>query len=169
MRRPRYFLNSILGVVIAAGACSNGPPTAPEPEMSALLATTSIPTILQCFPLPPARSSAVIGKDGGIITVGPHMLWIPPKALPKDVLITAATGSDSVNAIRFEPEGLKFERPVLLMMSFANCTWGLLRGLEIVYTDDQLKPKEVIASVMDNRTRTVSGAIYHFSQYAVAY
>ncbi|HEV8151091.1 MAG TPA: hypothetical protein VGP61_12990 [Gemmatimonadales bacterium] len=170
MRRPRYFLNSILGVVIAAGACSNERPAPTEPGLSPDLVGLPSVTILNCTPLPVATSSAVVGRDGGTITVGPHSLVIPAKALNQDVLITASIAGDSANAIRFGPEGLQFKKPATLTMSFDNCgQWGQLRQLEIVYTDDQLKPKEIISSVSDNRTKSIMGAITHFSQYAVAY
>ncbi|HLB53807.1 MAG TPA: hypothetical protein VJK71_01700 [Gemmatimonadales bacterium] len=169
MRRPRTFLNTILGVVVAAGCTSQS--TGPTgPGMEAALVSLGEVTILTCTPLPAASASAVIGKEGGILTVGPHTLVIPAKALPKDVLITAELPSEANNSIVFGPEGLQFKQPASLTMSFDNCgAWGQLRALQIAYTDDLLKVKELVPSVADNRDKTITGSLRHFSRYAVAY
>jgi hypothetical protein len=169
MRRPRTFLNTILGVVVAAG-CTGQASGPTGPDMEAALLSLDEVAILSCTPLPAASASAVIGKDGGVLQVGPHRLVIPPKALAKDVLITAEMPSESNNSIVFGPEGLQFKQAASLTMSFANCgAWGQLKALQIAYTDDLLEVKELIPSMADNRSKTITGWLEHFSRYAVAY
>jgi len=54
-------------------------------------------------------------------------------------MITAVVASGTVNAVRFEPEGLQFQRSAYLTMSYANC--DLLHSLapkRIAYTTDAL-------------------------------
>jgi hypothetical protein len=91
MRRPRYFLNTILGVVIAAG-CSNLP-SQPEPQGPAVRASLISDLGIASCPNPPKdNASQKVGPAGGTVQVGPHTLTIPAGALSKDVTITAKTG-----------------------------------------------------------------------------
>jgi hypothetical protein len=169
MRRPRTFLNTILGVVIAAG-CSNLPsqPEQQEPRVQASVASWL--GIANCPNPPKDNVSQKVGPAGGVVQVGPHTLVIPAGALSKDVTITAKTGGKNGNAIEFGPEGLRFDSYVRLTLDLSNCaSWGLLRLPYVVYTSDLLAILEVEPSVLNNRAKTVTGYITHFSQYAVAY
>jgi hypothetical protein len=169
MRRPRYFLNTILGVVIAAG-CSNWP-SEPEPQGPQLQASlVSSLGIASCPDPAKDKVSQNVGPAGGTVQVGPHVLVIPAGALSKDVTITATTGGKNGNAIEFGPDGLRFNSYVRLTMDLSNCTgWGLLKLPLIVYTSDLLSILEVEPSVLDAKRKTVTGFLTHFSQYAVAY
>ncbi len=174
MRRPRFFLNTILGVVIAAG-CSNVP-SAPvqeespaQPNLIGSLISALLPG--SCPNQESAETSAVIGPRGGTLQVGAHTIVIPPSALSKDIRITAKTGSQAGNAIQFGPEGLRFNTYATVTFDISNCRgWGLLRLPVVVYTDNLLLSiLELEPSVVNSREKTVSGHITHFSRYAVAY
>ena len=168
MRRPHTFLNTILGVVIAAG-CSSESTGPTEPGMSPAFGLANL-TIARCPSPSQANVSAKIGSAGGTLVIGSHSLVIPPGALSKDVVITAKTGGSAGNAIEFGPAGLRFNTYARLNVSVANCTgWGLLRLPMIVFTDALLKILELEPSVLDNRNKIVVGWIWHFSRYAVAY
>ena len=122
-----------------------------------------------CTALPAATSSKTIGIWGGVITVGPHTLFVPPGAVTAPTLITATITPATVNSVQFQPEGLRFAVPTTLVMSYANCTgWpGLLPGL--VYTSDALTILEVLPSVNNTLDKTLIGPVTHFSRYAVAW
>jgi hypothetical protein len=172
MRRPRYFLNTILGVVIAAG-CSSTPsePVREQPQAQAGLVHGLL--FANC-PNPPqfdVRKS--FGSAGGTLRMGPHTLVIPTGALSKTVEIRARTsnsGRGKGNGIEFQPEGLRFSKSVRLTISTANCTGlGLLNLPLIVYTDDLWNILELQLSVPNLFDKEVTGFISHFSRYAVAY
>ena len=163
MRRPK-FLNTILGVVIAAGCSSQQ-----TPPMSPSLVGLNVLNILTCAPLPAVSSSAVIGAAGGTLKVGPHRLVIPAGALSSEVLISATIPSEKNNSVVFQPEGLRFAKAGSLTMSYANCLLPPLLGLGIVYTDDGLNILELLPSSMNLWNQTVTGKLSHFSRYAVAY
>lgn len=169
MRRPRNFLNTILGVVIAAG-CS-GLPSQPGPrEPQVQFSKASALSIANCPDPGKENASQKVGPAGGTVQVGPHALVIPAGALSKDVTITAKTGGKKGNAIEFGPAGLRFNTEVFLTIDLSNCTgWGQLKRPLIVYTNDELAILEAERSVVDNQDKTVTGFITHFSQYAVAY
>jgi hypothetical protein len=109
-----------------------------------------------------------IGPDGGTIRVGDHQLEIPANALSKRVTITAEQMRGSTNSVRFSPEGLEFEKPAQLTLSYRNCLVVLLPK-SIVYTSEKFKILEVLRSLDLFSKRQVTAPIDHFSRYAVAY
>jgi hypothetical protein len=71
--------------------------------------------------------------------------------------------------VRFSPEGLRFEKPATLTMTYDNCALVLLQK-KIVYTDEKLKILEVLKASLDLfKSKSVTAPIDHFSRYAVAY
>jgi hypothetical protein len=109
-----------------------------------------------------------IGHKGGTIKVGDHILEIPRGALSKNVKIKAEQMRGSTNSVRFSPQGLRFQKPAELTMSYKNCVLVLLPK-HIVYTTEKLKILEVLRSLDLFKGRSVTAPIDHFSRYAVAY
>jgi hypothetical protein len=104
--------------------------------------------------------------------VGPHSLVVPPGALSYALTITADVPSDTVNSIRFQPQGLQFAagHPAQLTMSYANCSLaGQLVPKRIAYTTDLLSILELLLSVDNAQLQRVSAQIAHFSRYAIAW
>ena len=128
----------------------------------------SVSDLLLCSPQPYAKVSRTIGPDGGIIRVGTHTLVIPRDALSSQVTITAEQMTGRSNSIRFSPEGLRFEKPAVLTMTYSNCALVLLQK-KIVYTDEQLQIREVLRTLDLFRWKQATAGIDHFSRYAVAY
>jgi hypothetical protein len=128
----------------------------------------SVTDLLLCSPQPYDVDTEVVGPEGGVLRVGSHQLIIPRDALTKRVKITAEQLKGKTNSVRFSPEGLQFERPAVLTMTYNNCALVLVQK-KIVYTDEQLKVLEVLRSLDLFRSKSVSAPIDHFSRYAVAY
>jgi hypothetical protein len=128
----------------------------------------SVTDLLTCSPQPYAVTTQTIGRDGGVIQVGTHQLVIPQDALSARVTITAEQMPGSTNSVRFSPEGLHFEQPAALTMSYENCALVLVQK-KIVFTSEKLKILEVLTSLDLFKKKTVSAPIDHFSRYAVAY
>ena len=170
MRRQKPFFNTILGVVIAAGCAEVT--SAPEPQ-DAAIQTKRVSELLPGNCPAPAKVNvtAAIGRNGGVITIGPNRLEIPRGALQNTVTITAKTGDKNVgNAIKFGPEGLRFRTYAVLTMSMSNCNgWGFLQLPQIVYTDELMHVLELQPSIPDLWAKNVTAYITHFSRYAVAY
>lgn len=124
--------------------------------------------LLVCQSQPYAVTTRTVGSEGGTIEVGSHRLVIPRGALKNRTTITAEQISGRTNSLRFSPEGLRFERPASLTMSYKNCLVVLL-SKSIVYTDEKLRILEVLRSLDLFNKRTVTAPIDHFSRYAVAY
>ena len=131
-----------------------------------------LPTVglLQCTPLPYDSATQTIGPEGGSIQAGPHVLQIPAGALADSVAITMVAPSDTVNRVRFQPEGLQFTVPAQLTMSDANCPLlGRLLPKRIAYTTDALVILEYLLSFDDSLNQRVTGQVNHFSNYAIAW
>jgi hypothetical protein len=126
--------------------------------------------LLKCTPLPYAKSSATIGPLGGTLQVGQNSLTIPAGALTQSVQITGEQLSDTVNSVRFSPQGLQFAKPASLSMPYANCSLlGRLLPKQIAYTTDNLQILTYLLSIDNLFSKTVTGQVNHFSRYAVAW
>jgi hypothetical protein len=145
----------------------SGPP--PKPSLEAGVSALSEGGLLKCRPMAAASATVTIGPSGGDIKVGRHVLSIPGGALKQRTMITALAPSDTVNRIQFQPDGLTFQKPVLLVMSYANCSLDRPTAREIVYVDDRLKVLGHQPSKDDPAGKRVGGLLTHFSQYAVSW
>lgn len=132
---------------------------------------SDLPTgLLQCAPLPYDSTSQTVGPDGGIIHTGPHTLVVPAGALAEPTTITAVVTPGSVNAVRFGPDGLRFEQPAALTMSYANCDLlGSVLPKRIAYTSSVYEILDYLPSTDDLLGRQVTAQLQHFSDYAVAW
>lgn len=134
----------------------------------AVSAVGNITDLLTCKEQKYVSVTETIGSQGGRIRVGEHTLLIPQGALTKKVKIRAEQMRGRTNSVRFSPEGLRFEKPAALTMSYKNCVLVLLPK-SIVYTTEKFKILEVLRSLDLFRRRTVTAPIDHFSRYAVAF
>jgi hypothetical protein len=184
---PRRMTAFLLAAVLAAGVgCTStdsfGPSEPFAPETPAAMAGTEQQSLLlggllnglldlhllSCSPQPYVSVTQVVGSAGGTIVVGTHRLVIPAGALSRSYTIKAEQVQHRVNSVRFSPEGLRFAKPAKLTLSYANCS-PLLLLKRVVYTDELLRILELIPSLDNLKTKTVTGDIRHFSRYAVAW
>ncbi|HEV2672301.1 MAG TPA: hypothetical protein VGU74_14510 [Gemmatimonadales bacterium] len=185
--KPARFLSSalFLAVVVAAWSCGDPSPVG----LSARQTSTTDPTtgtgsgLLYC-PQAYDSVSQVIGPQGGMIAVGPHVLWVDSLVLADTVRITAVAPADTVRWVRFQPEGLRFP---------ANATHGLPTGailytrykdcetipsdtLRMAQVDDSLHVIGYLQSIAVGKKKPwsqgnqyVFGWLPHFSSYAVSW
>jgi hypothetical protein len=169
MKLPRLVVAAVVaGATLAVMSC--GDPSASPVGPRTLLLPLPGDGLLTCSPLAADSVTATIGPAGGTLQVGPHILSIPAGALAQAVSITAVAPADTVNRVRFEPEGLTFQQPASLTLSYANCQ-ALPLGLpaQIAYTSDALAILQVLTSVDTPLAQTVTAPLSHFSDYAVAW
>jgi len=171
---PRRFaalaLGAVLAVMVACSAADDraGPTPPSELQVGGALLSLGDLHLLSCSAQPYAAKTQTVGTAGGTIVIGTHRLVIPAGALAKPVQIKAEQLTGKVNSVRFSPEGLKFAKPATLRLSYGNCS-PLLLLKRVVYTNELLGILELLPSIDDLRSRTVSAPIRHFSRYAVAW
>jgi hypothetical protein len=164
------FLAMLGGATIAVLSCSDGSPLGVASGLPRANSNLNDSLLLSCTPLAYDSATQTIGPLGGTISVGPHAFTVPAGALDSDVTITAVVPPDSVNRVLFQPDGLRFNSPASLTMSYANCnTLGLLVPRRVVQIDTTLAILGVLHSVDSKLSRTVTGKVPHFSDYAVAW
>ncbi len=160
-------------VIAAAALLGCGEPPlgpVPPPQASLIGSILQVTGLLGCTPMPAATATRTVGAAGGVIRIGPHTLSIPAGALTAPVTITATAPSDNVNRVRFQPEGLVFQRAATLTMSYANCNLlGTLLPKRIAYTNDALTILSYVLSLDNLFTKYVTGRLNHFSNYAIAW
>ena len=162
-------------LVIAVAAllgCGEPPlgPVPPPPQASLIGSLLQATGLLGCTAMPTATATQTVGPAGGVIKIGPHALAIPAGALAAPVTITATAPSDNVNRVRFQPEGLVFQRSATLTMSYANCNLlGQILPKRIAYTNDALAILSYLLSLDNLFAKNVTGKLNHFSNYAIAW
>lgn len=164
----------IAALALGVGCTSNEGPVAPSVEPpsqllgSVLSPVLSLTDLLTCSAQPYAATTRVVGREGGVIAVGSHVLTIPEGALRQRVTIKAEQMRGSVNSVRLSPEGLQFAKPAKLTMSYRNCALVLLPK-RIAYTTEQLKVLQLLPTLDLFGSKVVTSPIDHFSRYVVAY
>jgi hypothetical protein len=135
-------------------------------------------SLVTCRPLPYDSVTQTIGPAGGMIEVRRNWLVILPGALSAPVTITAIAPSDTVAMVRFQPEGLQFQRNALLVLAYDNCRVPKTVTPRIALVTDALDVIEVLTPVNVSlndwftkapKGRHVIGQLQHFSNYAVAW
>jgi hypothetical protein len=162
-------------LLLALAALSCAEPSAPAPQGDLFPGWPLPPPqptgLRACTPVAADSATQTIGPEGGTLQVGANTLVIPAGALDSAVTITAMAPSDTVNRVQFQPEGLTFNEPARLTMSYANCnTLGLWLPKQIAFTtDDLLLILEYLPSWDNLFGQTVTGHVRHFSDYAIAW
>jgi hypothetical protein len=190
MRFPRFLLvaPTVAALAITVWSCSpdnspTGVAATPAPAVSGDLVSGVVGGVvggvtnlagrlglLKCSPLPDVRNSALIGPAGGTLQIGQYSLRVPAGALEEPVRISGEQLPDTVNSVRFAPEGLQFDRPATLTMTYANCSLlGRLLPKRIAYTTDRLQILSYLLSLDNLLSKYVTGQVNHFSRYAVAW
>jgi hypothetical protein len=174
-----WFSALLLGAAVAASSCGDRTATGPAPAgvrppdgswISDILKVLTNSLVDSCSSLSSAPVARTIGRDGGVIAIGPDTLRIPPRALTHPVTIQASLPAGYfINVVVFEPSGLTFRKPASLTMGYSNCNLLANTGLEIAQVTDDLQIIEYLRSTDDKSAKSVTGVVQHFSNYAVAY
>jgi hypothetical protein len=175
---------ALLAGVAAAGMSCTSPVAVESTGLAARRVTPS--RLLLCTPTAYDSTTAVIGSEGGVLIAGGHVLVVDSLALPGPVSITMVVPSQSVNVVRFSPEGLKFKIGAhgigaLLATTVDSCNVHPNQVLQVVNVSDSLDilsylqaPTEA-QSVVVTKYKTYLGSLWiggllrHFSNYAVAW
>ncbi len=185
IRRWLIPLALLAGASAAASSCSDPSPVGVQPP-PLTEQKVGAGRLLSCPPAAYDSVTQVIGPAGGLLVVGGHVLVVDSLALTSPVSITAVAPSQSVNLVRFRPEGLKFKPGVhgigaLVATNLDNCGVHPNQVLQIVHVDDSLSILGYLqaptstdsAVVVKYKTYLgslwVGGLLHHFSNYAVAW
>ena len=185
----------LIPLALLTWGCGDPLAVAVDPATPALLIAVSKPpsggsggsgSLVVCTKLPYDSVTQVIGPAGGFLVAGGHVLVVDSLALSSPVSITAVAPSQSVNLVRFRPEGLKFKPGVhgigaLVAANLDNCNVHPNQVLQVAHVSDSLNILDFLPSVTGSDTLVVfryktylgslwiGGLLRHFSNYAVAW
>jgi len=175
----------LLAATAVVASCADPSPVAVDlPTLTAQKASTH--GLISCTLLPYDSVTKVIGPEGGWLVAGSHVLIVDSLALGSPVSITAVAASDSVNVVRFRPEGLRFKPGThgigaLVATSLDNCNVHPNQVLHVAQVSDSLAILDFLQSPTGSDTLIVikyktylgslwiGGLLRHFSNYAVAW
>lgn len=122
-----------------------------------------------CDPLGYDANVAIVGPEGGDLSIGPHKLSIPEGALKNRVVITGEMPVSMAVTVRLAPHGLVFAKQPKLTLSYKHCLRPTNYRERVAYTDEWLRPLEFPASRDYTEYGIVAALLNHFSRYAVWY
>jgi hypothetical protein len=125
--------------------------------------------LLRCEPKQYEGDAAIIGPSGGTLHAGPHELVIPKGALDHEELIVMEAPTSSLVDVRLQPEGLQFQKPAQLSLSYKSCVVPTIADLLVAYLGHGREVLELPPSSDYRSEDKVEADIGHFSRYAVAY
>ena len=177
---PTRFLVA-LPLILAACADGSRSPVAPLAHAGDVRRAARDETVLASGELLACPSdagvtgSAVIGRDGGSLSVGGHELVVPAGAVPKATLFTIeAPASDVLEVVisADKRKDYKFKSPVTVRVSYARCADAVLPegALTAWWIDPATRSKLGEMPGSDDRaSRSLTFATDHLSGYAIAY
>ena len=125
--------------------------------------------VLRCEPQPREVETRTVGPKGGTINVGPHRLVIPAGALMRDVEITGTAPSNPAVNVEFEPHGLRFQKPVEMVIDYKQCIVPDSTELGVTYMLSGWRATEKMPSSDVRRDRKITALTDHFSGFAVTW
>jgi hypothetical protein len=110
-------------------------------------------------------SSALIGPAGGVLKRAKHQLVIPAGALSKTVKITFTMLASAYLECELKPYGLKFNKPVRLVLSYNGACDGNLdeSALKVAYYNPQTQLGVLIPKAIDTALNTVTVELERFA------
>jgi hypothetical protein len=110
-------------------------------------------------------STALIGPAGGVLKRAKHQLVIPAGALSKTVKISFSILASAYLECELKPYGLKFNKPVRLILSYNGACDGNLdaSALKVAYYDSKTQLGVLIPTAVDTELKTVTVELERFA------
>ncbi len=111
----------------------------------------------------------VSAAEGGTVQLWDVELYFPPEALSSDTLISIEIPDISQFANHFGTDGLVFNVPVRVTMSYRDADLSNVdeTHISLAWFNDHTEEWDVIACRLDPFNKTVTGFVEHFSAYAL--
>jgi len=111
-----------------------------------------------------------LSEFGGEISLNRHKVSIPPDAVKDRTVISIEEPDPRYVVADFGPEGLKFEKPVEVSVSYGGLDLGDIeeKDLTIYYFDPQTETWVDMRGMVDTVEEVVMIRTDHFSRYALS-
>ena len=146
-----------------------------RPSLSARYAPDRPSELAECGNPASRLTTALIGPEGGVLSAGSTVAFIPPEAVRTPTQFSIQSLAGSALRVRITARGherFDFARPIAVMIGYSHCTrQEFMRGQMTVWHVDDVTGAllERMPTVHDRRTSTVGFLTTHLSTYAVAH
>jgi hypothetical protein len=158
----------VVAVVTALVGCSQSPtqPTAAEPK---LLTRVGAGTAASLSPVNLYTESVISSRLGGSLTLLDVVLTVPAGAVKNDTTFSISIPDNEVFFNEFGTNGLVFDVPVTVTMSYRNADMtGVVEShIKLAWLDQRSNTWKSMDCVVDTVAKTVTGNLYHFSAYGL--
>ena len=120
-------------------------------------------------PLAMYTEAVISTATGGELSLLDVNLSIPAGAVPNDTLFSISIPDPNVFYNDFGTDGLVFDKPVLVTMSYrdADLTGINESSIRIVWVDESSGRMQEVNCTIDYQNKTVTGFLNHFSAYGL--
>jgi len=171
LNNHRFLSGAIIAVaaifLIALVGCSKSPTVSDEPSQPKLLKrTASAQKLLEGSAY---VDTVLTAKEGGVVSLVDVHLSFPPGALPSDTLVFIEIADLSVFENHFGTDGLVFNLPVKVVMSYrdADLSGIVETSITLAWFNEYTGQWNRMPCVLDIFNKTVTGYVNHFSAYAL--
>ena len=164
----------VLTAVMVFTGCSKSPlepvvDNSLEPSQPQLLTRSASAIAAIGSPVPMSAEQWVVAADGGRLALYDVVLEVPPGALETDTLYTIDIPDINVFYNEFGTDGLVFDIPVTVTMSYRGADLSGVdeSSIRIGWWDESSGAWVDMDCTLDAATQTVTGKLQHFSAYAL--
>jgi len=113
--------------------------------------------------------TVVSAEEGGVVSLHDVTINFPPRALSSDTLISIDIPDLSVFANNFGTDGLVFNVPVRVVMSYRDADLSGVNetSIKMAWYNDATEGWDIIDCFLDLDNKTVTADVMHFSAYAL--
>jgi len=157
-------------VVLMSAGCSRSPLQSVEssqPQVLQRISSTEGGPQLAVVNL--YTEEMISSERGGTITLLDVVLEIPAGAVLNDTLFSIFIPDDELFYNEFGTDGLKFDKPVTVTMSYRGADLGNVNEstIRIGYHNQDTDEWVDMVCEVDHVNKTVTAELYHFSAYAL--
>lgn len=161
-----------LFITACGGEVPTGPGTIPISLSRNKPSANAGAALLACPVDTSASASAVIGRHGGVVSVGRFAMRVPPNAVRTPTLFTFTVPASDFLEVDIHAQGAAhytFERPVTITLDYARCGTARLSNLDAWNIDpDTKQPIERMHGHSKVGQRLFVFSTEHLSGYALA-
>lgn len=163
---------TLIVIMLVLTGCSQSPVSINNEESQPVLLkrSASYAKELNLSPVNDFHCEQVISaKDGGTLTFYDVTLEIPPGAVKDDTVFSIKIPDINVFYNEFGTEGLVFNVPVTVTMSYreADLTSVKEETIRIAFYNEDSERFEDIDGIINYKNMTVTARLYHFSAYGL--
>ena len=160
---------SVMAILVFSGliGCSKSPLNSEEPQDVRLLkrSFSAYKTLGDS-----AYIERIVSADlGGRLLLYDVQLYFPPRALSSDTLIFVNIPDLSVFANHFGTDGLAFNVPVQVVMSYRDADLSGVdeSSIKMAWFNEEIGKWDIIDCSLNQDDKTVTAYVEHFSAYAL--